>query len=177
MRKSFCSVAGLDMSIAALFTAGKACDTPCKLNEIISQSFKLRSKEVSEDSYAFEEAKANVSYCEVQLLETLCFDVAMEKPYQKILDVTNGYMEKREVAQLSWLLLNDSFNDLFCLYYSLDLIATACVVIALLWMQIDCCPLEKIYKESGMSEESVVEVVDKLIDFHTEAALLTFQSQ
>jgi hypothetical protein len=96
----------LETVLACLFLAGKVCDTPVKIKEIVSQANAARNRVMNEEDA--EQYKDKVLISEVQLLEQICFDLTIENPYDQLLEWVSQVAGKRELAQLGWVFLNDS---------------------------------------------------------------------
>jgi len=131
-----------DRSVVAktcLFLAGKVEETPKKLRDVITVSYALLMKtknmpkelqEIKQDSQEFWELKENILVAERILLQTIGFDLTIEHPYKHLLAYVKKIEGSKDLAQVAWNFVNDSFRTTLCLQYQPKTVAAAAIYLA-----------------------------------------------
>ncbi|KAJ3290489.1 hypothetical protein HDU79_003198 [Rhizoclosmatium sp. JEL0117] len=163
-RESFKTHKYHDVCGAAVYLATKVEETGRRLRQVITiaaqKALKNDAHKVEENSKEFKNWWDTIMYYEELLLDVLCWEVNIDYPYEWILRLCKLFGES------AWALANDSYRYPFCLQFSSQEIATACVVTAFLLAEGHDSDPSRIFvycSTFGMSWERVMEVVEGLV--------------
>ena len=107
----------IEVATTSLFLASKVEETPKKLKDVVATSYELDQKEPppAESSEKFLQMKDRVLICERCLLQALNFDLSLDHPYKPLLAYVKSINGSRDLAQVAWNFINDSFRTTLCL--------------------------------------------------------------
>ncbi|CDS11956.1 hypothetical protein LRAMOSA04152 [Lichtheimia ramosa] len=121
------------LAATCMFLACKVEDSFCKINDIVSISmghlYTWGSTNEEKAKMFFGWRDAIVRY-EIIVLETLCFDLSVNHPYEPLLDILGELKVSESVVQSAWGFANDSLRLPVCLIHEPKLIAAACVMLS-----------------------------------------------
>ena len=109
------------LSTTALFLASKVEETPRKLKDVVGEALKNWNKHVKDyrvpepESREVHELKEKVLVTERILLQTIGFDLSIEHPYRPLLAYVKSITGTRDLAQIAWNFINDSYRTTACL--------------------------------------------------------------
>ncbi|CAH7671068.1 hypothetical protein PPACK8108_LOCUS5833 [Phakopsora pachyrhizi] len=167
MRKSVRRYSPKVMSATALFLATKVEEVPRKLEYIVREYLRINKNgdeiqpgnltpDDSEESASF---KQQILYFEGILLQTLCFDLAVNHPYTTLIQTVKNihishsrirpiekslpidmadWTKAKSLAQASWDFLNNSLMTPLCVIYRPEVIAAAAFLISIVHWVIEC---------------------------------------
>jgi len=124
------------LSTTALFLASKVEETPRKLKDVVGEALKNWNKHVKDyrvpepESREVHELKEKVLVTERILLQTIGFDLSIEHPYRPLLAYVKSITGTRDLAQIAWNFINDSYRTTACLQYSPRFVAAAALTLA-----------------------------------------------
>ncbi|ORY05601.1 cyclin-like protein, partial [Basidiobolus meristosporus CBS 931.73] len=146
LRRSLKEFHYYDMGATCILLASKVEETGRKLRDIINvcaqkaqKNDKLfleeNSKAVSSiqriiSSQEFQRWKDTILYNEEVLLETLCFDLAVEHPYKILLSLVKELRGSKKLAQTAWAFINDSLRSILCITYPPQVVAASALYVA-----------------------------------------------
>ena len=119
------------MATCCLFLAGKVEETPKKCKDIVKAAKTyLESKNLKKDSDSFgEDPIKEIMIYERILLQTIKFDLQVDHPYSYLLKYAKslkGNQEQiRNMVQMAWTFINDSYCTTLCLQWEPEIIAIA----------------------------------------------------
>eukprot|EP00741_Cyanophora_paradoxa_P012658 tig00020614_g12229.t1 len=144
IRQSFKAHDRFIVGTTCLFLAGKVEETPKKLKDVISITYQVRNKtlpkshqELKPESQEFWELKEKVLITERVLLQTIAFDLTVEHPYKHLLAYVKKIDGTKELAQVAWNFVNDSFRTSLCLQFAPRIIAAAAIYLAAKFLRIN----------------------------------------
>ncbi|KAJ8662240.1 hypothetical protein O0I10_001933 [Lichtheimia ornata] len=120
------------LAATCMFLACKVEDSFCKINDVVGVSMAHLYTGSTNDEKAkmfFGWRDAIVRY-EIIVLETLCFDLTVNHPYEPLLDILGELQVSESVVQSAWGFTNDSLRLPVCLIHEPKLIAAACVMLS-----------------------------------------------
>ncbi|CAH7677648.1 cyclin-like protein [Phakopsora pachyrhizi] len=167
MRKSVRRYSPKVMSATALFLATKAKEVPRKLEYIIREYLRIKENgdEIQPGNLKpdnFEESasfKQQILYFEGILLQTLCFDLAVDHPYTTLIQMVKNihishsrirpieksllidmadWTKAKSLAQASWGFLSNSLMTPLCVIHRPEVIAAAAFLIVAIHWVIKC---------------------------------------
>ncbi|KAF9188745.1 hypothetical protein BGZ51_000343 [Haplosporangium sp. Z 767] len=121
-----------DVAATCVYLATKTEESARKFKDIIvACAQKAAKKEINMD----DSSKANtIIYTEELLLETLCFEINVEHPYNHMIWLIENYAKDpqrvRKLKFVAWAFINDSLRTTLCLLYQPKIIALAAMHIA-----------------------------------------------
>ncbi|KAK9704502.1 hypothetical protein K7432_010145 [Basidiobolus ranarum] len=134
MRQSLKDYHYYDIGATCLFVATKVEETLRKLKDLIVVCVQKAQKNdkllVEEDSKEFKRWRDMILYNEEIVMETICFDLAIEHPYVSLLRFTRELKGSKPLAQTAWAFLNDSLRTTLCVTYRPHIVAAAALYIA-----------------------------------------------
>ncbi|ORX79610.1 cyclin-like protein [Basidiobolus meristosporus CBS 931.73] len=134
MRKSLKDYHYYDIGATCLFIATKVEETLRKLRDLIVVCVQKAQKNdqllVDEDSKEFKRWRDMILYNEEIVMETICFDLAIEHPYVSLLRFVKELRGSKPLAQTAWAFLNDSLRTTLCVMYRPHIVAAAALYIA-----------------------------------------------
>jgi cyclin K len=119
------------MATCCLFLAGKVEETPKKCKDIVKAAkLYLDSKNLEKYWISFgEDPLKEIMIYERILLQTIKFDLQVDHPYQYLLKYAKtlkGDQESiRNMVQMTWTFINDSYSTTLCLQWEPEIIAIA----------------------------------------------------
>ncbi|KAF7725835.1 hypothetical protein EC973_009259, partial [Apophysomyces ossiformis] len=118
-----------DIAATSLYVASKVEETPRRFKDFVNacaqKAQKNDSLKLEEGSKDFMKWKDTMLHYEVILLETLCFDLAVEHPHTYLLELQSNFNVRK-----AWMLLFQSLGAPLCVLYHPKLIATAALLLA-----------------------------------------------
>jgi cyclin K len=119
------------MATCCLFLAGKVEETPKKCKDMVKtakQWLEAKSLKKHADSFGDDPIKEIMIYERI-LLQTIKFDLQLDHPYSYLLKYAKtlkGDQEQiRNMVQMAWTFINDSFSTTLCLQWEPEIIAIA----------------------------------------------------
>mmetsp|Transcript_9038 Transcript_9038/g.29868 ORF Transcript_9038/g.29868 Transcript_9038/m.29868 type:complete len:384 (+) Transcript_9038:32-1183(+) len=151
------------LSTTALFLASKVEETPRKLKDVVGEALKNWNKHVKDyrvpepESREVHELKEKVLVTERILLQTIGFDLSIEHPYRPLLAYVKSITGTRDLAQIAWNFINDSYRTTACLQYSPRFVAAAALTLAAdrLTRQGKAVQLPNLHKSFEVHEDGV----------------------
>jgi len=116
------------VATTCLFLASKVEETPKKLRDVVSETYKVHhgaEKAPDPDSKEFFELKEKILVCERILLQALHFDLSVEHAYRPLLAYVKSIQGTRDLAQIAWNFINDSLRTTICLQHAPRCLAAA----------------------------------------------------
>ncbi|KAI8928099.1 cyclin-like protein [Entophlyctis helioformis] len=173
LRNSFKEYNFHDVAAACLFIACKVEETPHKMQELIMQCARKATKNdnfalkaTSKDYYRWRDT---IVYHEEIVLASLCYDMDLPRPYDRLLDLSRTMDATKRATQTAWCISNDSLRTTMCLRYTSDEIAVACLVLAsrLVSEELPVHATHKtIYDVSGCDYDKVQGMVQEIADMY-----------
>jgi cyclin T len=121
------------VATTCLFLASKVEETPKKLKDVITETYKVQHSTVQPpdpDSQELWKLKEQILICERELLRVLGFDLSVEHAYRPLLAYIKSISGTRDLAQIAWNFINDSLRTTICLQYAPRCLAAATVLMA-----------------------------------------------
>jgi cyclin K len=119
------------MATCCLFLAGKVEETPKKCKDMVKtakQWLEAKSLKKHADNFGDDPIKEIMIYERI-LLQTIKFDLQLDHPYSYLLKYAKtlkGDQEQiRNMVQMAWTFINDSFSTTLCLQWEPEIIAIA----------------------------------------------------
>jgi len=109
------------VATTCLFLASKVEETPKKLKDVVMETYKTQhnqEKAPEPETKEFFELKEKILVCERILLQALGFDLSVEHAYRPLLAYVKSIKGTRDLAQIAWNFINDSFRTTICLQYA-----------------------------------------------------------
>jgi hypothetical protein len=124
-----------ETAATALFLATKVEENMRKFGEIVAACVRAAQKnlqmEVHKDSKEFWRWKDCILNKEEYLLESICFDLAVEVPYNLLMEYTAKLgVQTRYLIRMGWTFINDSTLTMLCVLYPCRTIAAAALYCA-----------------------------------------------
>jgi protein BUR2 len=124
-----------ETAATALFLATKVEENMRKFGEIVAACVRAAQKnlkmEVHRDDKEFWRWKDCILSKEEYLLESICFDVSVEVPYNHLLNYTAMLgVQTRQLMRTAWTFLNDAQLTMLCILYPPRTIAAAALYCA-----------------------------------------------
>ncbi|KAI5858526.1 cyclin-like protein [Tricharina praecox] len=124
-----------ETAATSLFLATKVEENMRKFGEIVAACVRAAQKnlkmEVHRDDKEFWRWKDCILSKEEYLLESICFDVTVEVPYNHLLDYTHLLgVQTRQLIRTAWTFLNDATLTMLCILYPPKTIAAAALYCA-----------------------------------------------
>ncbi|CUS14829.1 unnamed protein product [Tuber aestivum] len=124
-----------ETAATALFVATKVEENMRKFGELVAACVRAAQKnhalEVHRDDKEFWKWKDCILTKEDYLLESICFDLSVEAPYNLLLQYTNKLgVQTRQLIRTAWTFINDSTLTMLCLLYPSRTIAAAALYCA-----------------------------------------------
>ncbi|KAG0131157.1 cyclin-like protein [Tuber indicum] len=124
-----------ETAATALFVATKVEENMRKFGELVAACVRAAQKnhalEVHRDDKEFWKWKDCILTKEDYLLESICFDLSVEAPYNLLLQYTNKLgVQTRQLIRTAWTFINDSTLTMLCLLYPSKTIAAAALYCA-----------------------------------------------
>lgn len=122
------------IATACLFLAGKIEETPKKCRDVVKAAREYLNESKEQDPF-HDDGKADVIVAERVLLQSVKFDLTIEHPYKfvvsygKVLKTDKSKWEK--VMRMAWAFVNDSFLTTLPLEWEPEIIAIACIYLAI----------------------------------------------
>eukprot|EP01118_Nematostelium_gracile_P018400 TRINITY_DN8163_c0_g1_i1.p1 TRINITY_DN8163_c0_g1~~TRINITY_DN8163_c0_g1_i1.p1 ORF type:complete len:244 (+),score=51.58 TRINITY_DN8163_c0_g1_i1:26-757(+) len=113
-----------------VYLATKLEEDPKRLRDIINTSYMMQYNKQLMIGTEYWKERDRVVEQELALLSTLAFDVTVELPYKYLLNYLKALNAKHALAQLSWNLLNDSFETTISLTWRPHVVAVSCIYLA-----------------------------------------------
>ncbi|KAG0184198.1 hypothetical protein DFQ28_011611 [Apophysomyces sp. BC1034] len=118
-----------DIAATSLYVASKVEETPRRIKDFVNACAQKAQKNdalrLEEDSKDFMKWKDTMLHYEVILLETLCFDLAIEHPHTHLLELQSKFNVRK-----AWMLLFQSLGAPLCVLYHPKVVATAALLLA-----------------------------------------------
>ncbi|KAI8621645.1 cyclin-like protein [Chytriomyces sp. MP71] len=122
-----------DVAAASIYLATKVEETGRRLKSVVQVAHQKAAKNdllrLDEKSKDFQNWALTIVFYEELLLQVLCWDLAVDFPYEKILILCKQIQAPQERKDAAWALANDSYRTTICLQYSPRAVAVACVII------------------------------------------------
>ncbi|CAB4486937.1 cyclin-like protein [Rhizophagus irregularis] len=167
MLRSFKRHHKYEIAGACILLACKTEETMRKISQVSSSCAKFARKDLSpyvKDEGEIEHWSRTIKKKEPMIAATLCFDLAINKPYKVLLDFVKTLkgVEKtvlQNFASHAWAIINDSYLTPMCLFQKPETIASAAIYIAaqmmdlqlninpsngLLWWEITDCNVREL---------------------------------
>jgi hypothetical protein len=124
-----------ETAATSLFLATKVEENMRKFGEIVVACVRAAQKnlhmEVHRDDKEFWRWKDCILSKEEYLLESICFDVSVEVPYNHLLNYTSQLgVQTRQLIRTAWTFLNDATLTMLCILYPPRTIAAAALYCA-----------------------------------------------
>ncbi|KAI5788466.1 cyclin-like protein [Geopyxis carbonaria] len=131
-----------EVAATSLFLATKVEENMRKFADIVVACVRAAQKnlqlEVHRDDKEFWRWKDCILLKEDQLLESICFDVTVEVPYNHLLHYTSQLgVQTRQLIRTAWTFLNDATLTMLCILYPPRTIAAAALYCAAKHCQIE----------------------------------------
>ncbi|KAG0205327.1 hypothetical protein BGX28_003035 [Mortierella sp. GBA30] len=131
-----------DVGAACIYLATKTEESTRKFRDIIvtcAQKAAKKDLQMDDGSKEYRVWKDTIIFTEEQLLETLCFELTVEQPYNIMTSLFDHHYTKdadqaRKLKQVAWAFINDSFRTTLCLLYPAKTVALAAVHLAAKYM-------------------------------------------
>ncbi|CAO3570051.1 unnamed protein product [Mortierella alpina] len=138
MRHSLKECKFYDVGAACIYLATKTEESTRKFRDIIltcAQKAAKKDLQMDDQSKEYRLWKDTIIFTEEQLLETLCFELTVDHPYNIITWLLDNHYTKdadqaRKLKQVAWAFLNDSCRTTLCLLYPAKTIALAAIHLA-----------------------------------------------
>mmetsp|Transcript_4475 Transcript_4475/g.8969 ORF Transcript_4475/g.8969 Transcript_4475/m.8969 type:complete len:548 (-) Transcript_4475:1658-3301(-) len=148
------------VACTCLFLAGKACESPKKLDDVVDhfnwliyQRVKRLGKRPAKQSTEFLEYRNKVVKMECVLMEALEFEFVIIHPYPLLVQYLKQMFNLPEdqkklhgakgLAQVAWFFVNDSLRSTLCLTHEPEHVALGAINLALKHKKIDYDKLKK----------------------------------
>ncbi|KAI9310571.1 cyclin-like protein [Dichotomocladium elegans] len=121
------------VAACCLYFACKVEESFRNINDVVGSTMLniLGPNNHSEDhAKLFHSLREGILQYEMILVETLCFDIALNHPYTPLIDMLAQTEADESVAHSALAFLNDSMRLPLCLLYDPKLIAAACICLA-----------------------------------------------
>ena len=123
------------IATACLFLAAKVEEVHRKLKDVLRFSYEFQYNERLEiDSDKYNNFKKQVLVAERLILQTIAFDLTVEHPYRFLQEhvalVQCTSEQRKDLMQMAWSFVNDSFASAVCLQFRPQLIAAAAIYLA-----------------------------------------------
>jgi len=110
-------------------------ETPKKLRDVIEASYQVRRRERDSRSFKLEEEELDhfreqILTSELTVLQAISFDLTVEHPYKYLLSYVKGIHGDKNLAQVAWNFVNDSYRTTLSLQHKPQLIASAAILMA-----------------------------------------------
>ncbi|KAI7882465.1 cyclin-like protein [Lichtheimia hyalospora FSU 10163] len=121
------------LAATCMFLAGKVEEPFCKIDDIVSLSMAhlytwgKSNEEKAKMSFGWRDA---IVRYEIIVLETLCFDLSVDHPYEPLFDIMRELQASESMIQSAMGFANDSLRLPVCLIHEPKLIAAACVMLS-----------------------------------------------
>ncbi|KAL7271976.1 hypothetical protein RUND412_005239 [Rhizina undulata] len=124
-----------ETAATALFVATKVEENMRKFGELVAACVRAAQKNhnlaVHRDDKEFWKWKDCILAKEDYLLESICFDLSIEVPYNLLLQFTSSLgVQTRQLIRTAWTFINDSTLTMLCLLYPPKTIAAAALYCA-----------------------------------------------
>eukprot|EP00743_Colponemidia_sp_Colp-15_P013084 GILK01015077.1.p1 GENE.GILK01015077.1~~GILK01015077.1.p1 ORF type:complete len:221 (+),score=24.59 GILK01015077.1:32-664(+) len=157
------------LGCAALFLAGKVCECPRRLRDIINTAHHVVHNNTTVEIPKMEEYWSQrdlVVQYEQLLLRTLAYDVNPEYTYQYLLIYLKMLGGSQEIAQVPWNMLNDSYRTTLCLEHSASAIAVGVLYVSSLFLGVSfscVSPMKKWWEAFSVSDRELIAISERLI--------------
>ncbi|KAJ8657148.1 hypothetical protein O0I10_007228 [Lichtheimia ornata] len=121
------------VAATCVYLACKVEESMRKIKDVVAASLlHMHSRENHEDEMAklFHALRDAIIQYEFIVVETLCFDFAIDHPHQALLDLLDELEASERIAQAAWSFANDSMRLVLCLSHEPRHIAAACILLA-----------------------------------------------
>ncbi|KAI8373346.1 cyclin-like protein [Blakeslea trispora] len=134
MRQSMSRFHVYEIAATCLFVATKVEECTRRLKDIVlacaQKSQKNDKLRLEEDSKDFIRWKELMLYNEIIVLETLCFDLSVEHPQLRLLELEAQLKVQPSSVRKAWTLLYQSLGAPLCVLYKPKLVAAAALLLA-----------------------------------------------
>ncbi|KAI8888077.1 cyclin-like protein [Backusella circina FSU 941] len=167
MRQSMKHYHVYDIAATCLFVATKVEECTRRMKDIVVACAQKAQKndrlELSEDSKDFIKWKDTLLRYEVILLETLCFDLAIQHPHSILVASDIRSIVSDSILKKTWMFLYQLMGVPYCVLYRPDTVAAAALLLG-----IHCSSLDEvrgdwwdyIHVDIGEANELAAEMVD-----------------
>ncbi|KAI9245118.1 cyclin-like protein [Phascolomyces articulosus] len=173
MRQSMQRFHVYDIAATSLFVATKVEECTRRIKDFVNVCAQKAQKndrlQLTEDSKDFNKWKDTMLCNETILLQTLCFDIAIEHPQACLLDMEKELGLSQACTRRAWIFLYQSLGAPLCLLYKPKTIAAAALVLAWQFSENDQqAPPENWWEVIGVDPGQVYELAVEMLEFDEE---------
>ena len=153
----------ITIALVCIFLACKVEEQARHIKDIVTSYYDFRYNQISNiNKDAYHQMMDTIICAERILLQTLSFNLEIVHPYSALtskLRQIKSYIPKdrfKEISDTCKIFINDSFCTKLCLKYTPDIIASSCVLMGVLYLNVDIVSPGKIKAEEYQDWQDLV---------------------